>query len=85
MRKLLLFTWLCIAQMAAGQRTGETVFKTLGLADGLRSITVMALISDGITIFDTKQDTLYYIRRTDDIINGMTPTEFRQKQSDNEI
>jgi len=51
----------------------------------LPSITVMALISDGITIFDTKQDTLYYIRRTDDIINGMTPTEFRQKQSDNEI
>ena len=27
---------------------------------------------DGITIFDTKQDTLYYIRRTDDIIKGMT-------------
>ena len=27
---------------------------------------------DGITIFDTKQDTLYYLRRTDDIIKGMT-------------
>ena len=27
---------------------------------------------DGITIFDTKRDTLYYIRRTDDIIKGMT-------------
>jgi ligand-binding sensor domain-containing protein len=27
---------------------------------------------EGITIFDTKQDTLYYIRRTDDIIKGMT-------------
>ena len=27
---------------------------------------------NGITIFDTKRDTLYYIRRTDDIIKGMT-------------
>ena len=46
MRKLLLFTWLCIAQMAAGQRTGETVFKTLGLADGLRSNAVTSLLAD---------------------------------------
>ena len=27
---------------------------------------------DGITIFDTKLDSLYFIRRTDDIIKGMT-------------
>ena len=27
---------------------------------------------DGITIFDTEQDSLYFIRRTDDIIKGMT-------------
>ena len=27
---------------------------------------------DGITFFDMKQDTLYYIRRTNDIIKGMT-------------
>ena len=27
---------------------------------------------NGITIFDTQRDTLYYIRRTDDIIKGMT-------------
>ncbi len=46
MRKLLLFTWLCIAQMAAGQRIGETVFKTLGLADGLRSNAVTSLLAD---------------------------------------
>ena len=46
MRKLLLFTWLCIAQMAAGQRTGETVFRTLGLADGLRSNAVTSLLAD---------------------------------------
>ena len=46
MRKLLLFTWLCIAQMAAGQRTGETVFKTLGVADGLRSNAVTSLLAD---------------------------------------
>ena len=26
---------------------------------------------DGITIFDTKRDTLYYIRHTDDVIKGM--------------
>ena len=27
---------------------------------------------DGVTVFDMKQDTLYYIRRNDDIIKGMT-------------
>lgn len=32
--------------MAAGQRTGETVFKTLGLADGLRSNAVTSLLAD---------------------------------------
>ena len=46
MRRLLLFTWLCIAQMAAAQRTGETAFKTLGIADGLRSNAVTCLLAD---------------------------------------
>ena len=46
MRRLLLFTWLCIAQMAAGQHTGETAFNTLGIADGLRSNAVTSLMAD---------------------------------------
>ena len=46
MRRLLLFTWLCIAQMAAAQRTGDTAFKTLGIADGLRSNAVTCLLAD---------------------------------------
>ena len=28
---------------------------------------------DGITIFDTKQDTLYFVRRAEDVIKGMAP------------
>ena len=46
MRRLLLFTWLCVIQMAVAQRTGDTAFKTLGIADGLRSNSVTSVLVD---------------------------------------
>ena len=46
MRRLFIFMALCIAQMVAAQRTGDMAFKTLGIADGLRSNSVTSLLTD---------------------------------------
>ena len=56
MRRILIFLALCLAQMAAAQMErlrvgapagmGDTAFKTLGIADGLRSNSVTSLLAD---------------------------------------
>ena len=37
---------LCIAHMTAAQPAGDTTFRTLGIADGLRSNSVTCLLAD---------------------------------------
>ena len=46
MRRLLIFMVLCLAQMAAAQPAAGTAFRTLGIADGLRSNSVTSLLAD---------------------------------------
>ena len=46
MRKLFIFLSLCIAQMATAQPATDTAFKTLGIADGLRSNSVTSVLAD---------------------------------------
>jgi ligand-binding sensor domain-containing protein len=46
MRKLFIFMALCIAHMTAAQPAGDTTFRTLGIADGLRSNSVTCLLAD---------------------------------------
>ena len=46
MRKLFIFLALCISQMAAAQPATDTAFKTLGIADGLRSNSVTSVLAD---------------------------------------
>ena len=46
MRRLFFLMVLCIAQMATAQPAVDTAFKTLGIADGLRSNSVTSLLAD---------------------------------------
>ena len=61
-------------RVAFGNRRGTQQWMSQMIIDlnADRQKGVMLLVHpDGITIFDTKQDTLSYIRHTDDIIKGM--------------
>ena len=46
MRRIIFFLALSIAQMVAAQPAVDTAFKTLGIADGLRSNSVTSVLSD---------------------------------------
>ena len=46
MRKLFIFLSLCLSLMAAAQPATDTAFKTLGIADGLRSNSVTSVLAD---------------------------------------
>ena len=46
MRRLFFLMVLCIAQMATAQPAVDTAFKTLGIADGLRSNSVTSVLAD---------------------------------------
>jgi DNA-binding response OmpR family regulator len=46
MRKLFIFLSLCFSLMAAAQPATDTAFKTLGIADGLRSNSVTSVLAD---------------------------------------
>lgn len=45
-RRIIFFLALSIAQMVAAQPAVDTAFKTLGIADGLRSNSVTSVLSD---------------------------------------
>ena len=61
--------------VAFGNRKGTQQWMSQMVTDvkvSRREGVMMLTHPDGVTIFDTKRDTLYFVHRTDDIIKGMT-------------
>ena len=95
MRRLFIFMVLCITQMAVAQPAGNTTFRTLGIADGLRSNSVKNLLADsrgylwigtdqGINRYDGHQVKTRFVESSDPQLREVFSMDIRAMEEDAE-